>query len=232
MQEEEFSRLIDYCEDTHTLDIARRRNSRLLTNFKNSLISNKFEQYSFTKLVGYLIITDKLINCFQIGKRVEMKPESLMSCSENETQAAETRPLQHALRKSNVRFKCSNCQRRFPSVLRLRRHLNLVHKGAGKLLWCSKCSLALSEVSDFIQHSRVHHQERKSGESQFFKVSQRQLPSIASQTLDFDSTEGKYKTVPVTREQNASALENRKCHLIYLLPSEFDHAHFFGPRPF
>ena len=93
-----------------------------------------------------------------------MKPESVNACSGNETQASTTRPLRHAQRKSNVNFKCSNCQRRFPSVLRLRRHLNLVHRGAGKLSWCSKCSIAFNEVSAFLQHSRIYHRDKTHGD--------------------------------------------------------------------
>lgn len=117
-----------------------------------------------------------------------MKPESSMSCQRNETQAT-TRPLCHATKKStNVSFQCRNCQRRFPSVVRLQRHLELVHKGAGKLLWCRKCSISFNEVSAFVQHSRTHRRDvEKSDECESLKATHdRQSPSV-SNSLSLDN---------------------------------------------
>eukprot|EP00112_Aurelia_sp_Birch-Aquarium-sp1_P012232 Seg2570.4 transcript_id=Seg2570.4/GoldUCD/mRNA.D3Y31 product="hypothetical protein" protein_id=Seg2570.4/GoldUCD/D3Y31 len=88
-----------------------------------------------------------------------MKTEnSTQPCSEGEVQARSTRTTRHAIRKSNVSLKCNSCQRRFPSFLRLQRHLSVVHKGAGKLFWCSKCSLAFNDLSSFVKHTRNNHQ--------------------------------------------------------------------------
>ena len=88
-----------------------------------------------------------------------MKTEnSTQPCSEGEVQARTTRTTRHAIRKSNVSLKCNSCQRRFPSFVRLQRHLSVVHKGAGKIFWCSKCSLAFNDISSFVQHTRNNHQ--------------------------------------------------------------------------
>ena len=98
-----------------------------------------------------------------------MKTENLTQpCSEGEVQARSTRTTRHAIRKSNVSLKCNSCQRRFPSFVRLQRHLSIVHKGAGKIFWCSKCSLAFNDISSFVQHTRSNHQsgEKDGGPNQ------------------------------------------------------------------
>ena len=122
-----------------------------------------------------------------------MKPESVIACSDNETHASTTRPLRHAQRKSNVNFKCSSCQRRFPSVVRLRRHLNIVHKGASKLLRCSKCSFAFNEVSAFVQHSRSHHREQAREAVRSYDVSNKS-PGCPTNTISIGSVEPQHDT--------------------------------------
>ena len=70
-----------------------------------------------------------------------------------------TRNLTNATRnslKGNVSLRCGTCSRRFPSAIRLQRHLKIVHKRAGKVFWCSKCQLAFYDISRFLQHSRSH----------------------------------------------------------------------------
>ncbi|XP_065057990.1 uncharacterized protein LOC135685831 [Rhopilema esculentum] len=92
-----------------------------------------------------------------------MKPESAIPCSEMEGKT--TRPLRHAAKKSSISLKCHSCQRRFPSFVRLQRHLSLVHKSSGKLFWCSKCSLAFNEISLFVRHSRICRQDVDQGDT-------------------------------------------------------------------
>ena len=92
-----------------------------------------------------------------------MKPESATPCSEMEGKT--TRPLRHAAKKSSISLKCHSCQRRFPSFVRLQRHLSLVHKSSGKLFWCSKCSLAFNEISLFVRHSRICRQDVDQGDT-------------------------------------------------------------------
>ena len=151
-----------------------------------------------------------LVTIIQFGT---MKPESSIACSGNETQESTTRPLRHAQRKPNVNFKCSNCQRRFPSVLRLRRHLNLVHKGAGKLLWCSKCSFAFNEVSAFVQHSRIHHREKTNEAAGSSEVAHNNLANLHTTSRDFGDLEPKNDPKcgnKVTDGPNALDLGNSK----------------------
>lgn len=131
--------------------------------------------------------------CFELFATIiqfdAMKPESSIACPGNETQESTTRPLRHAQRKPNVNFKCSNCQRRFPSVLRLRRHLNLIHKGGGKLLWCSKCSFSFNEVSAFVQHSRIHHRGKTNEAVGSREVTHNNLTNLHKNSRDFGDVE-------------------------------------------
>ncbi len=79
-----------------------------------------------------------------------MKPEIPVPCVNKVARTRTTR------KRSNGGFKCSTCQRNFPSVVRLRRHLNVVHKNSGRLFCCSKCNISFDDLSVFLQHSRSH----------------------------------------------------------------------------
>eukprot|EP00794_Sanderia_malayensis_P020008 gene20008-21969_t len=79
--------------------------------------------------------------------------------------------------RASVGLKCSGCQRRFPSIVRLKRHLNVIHKNAGKIFICHKCNKTFSNLSFLLQHSKGHKLEKqqlqkiKSGEASSFSES-------------------------------------------------------------
>ncbi len=85
-----------------------------------------------------------------------MKPETPNKSCSRENGLNKARATRHGVRRTNVGLKCSSCQRSFPSVVRLRRHLNYVHKNAGKVFCCSKCNITFDDLSVFLQHSRGH----------------------------------------------------------------------------